>query len=174
MRRVVHDIKAYRDAGYGWLYYESEANWKRYQPFRWINAFAADRAMADPDLDPDKLLRKLCDDLYGPSAAVMYEYYDLLQTRLEQTAHHAGNWYLPDPAKVYSQRRPDLGGGPWRDDITHLTELVNQAVWKAHGVGGNVLQRCLEAQKVWYEAVASLSDPRRNENGPKQFSQAPW
>lgn len=174
VRRVVHDIKAYHQAGFGWLYYESEAGRSRYKPFRWVNAYATDRAMADPGIDPDQLLRQLCDDLYGPGSAVMYEHYDLLQTRLEQTTHHAGNWYLPDPAKVYSHGRPDLDGSPWQDDITRLTALVNRAVWLARGVGGDILDRCLEAQKVWYEAVASLRSAERDKHGPKQFNDPPW
>ena len=164
VRRVVHDVAAYHRAGLAFLYYESEAGHRRYVPFRWVYAYACDRAMADPQINPDELLGKLCEDIYGPSAQVMYEYYDLLQTRLDQTPHHADNWNLPDPAKVYSP-----------DDITRLTELVNQAVWNAQGVGGDVLQRCIEAQKVWYEAVASLKSPDRDKSGPrKQYSEPPW
>lgn len=173
VRRVVHDVAAYQRIGVGILKYEAEAVWRSYVPFRWVNAYAIDRAMADPQLDPDRLLRKLCENLYGPSDQLMYDYYDLLQTRLDQTTHHRGNWYLPDPAKVYSRSQPE-DGGPWPDDISRLTELVNQAVWHAQSVGGDVLQRCIDAQKVWYEAVASLNSPDRDKNGPKHFREPPW
>ena len=174
VRRVCHDIRAYRDAGVGYIYYESEAHWPRYIPFRWVNAYATDRALAEPDLDPNELLGKLCRDLYGNGAETMTEYYELLQSRLDRTAHHAGNWYLPDPAKVYSQVRPELDGGDWAADVGRLTELVKDAVWQAQESGAAALERCLEAQKVWFEAVASLRAPDRNANGPKQFREPPW
>ena len=163
VRRVVQDVAAYHRVGVGYVYYEAEAGWHRYVPFRWINAYAIERAMANPDLDPDALLKTLCDDLYGHAAQSMQAYYELLQRRLEETSLHRGGWYLPDPAKVYSEA-----------DVKNLTDLVNHAVWQAQETGGKDLQRCLEAQKVWFEAVVSLTDPDRDENGPKRFREAPW
>ena len=163
VRRVVKDVKAYQRAGVGYIYFEAEATWPRYVPFRWINAYAIEQALADPHIDADALLHTLCEDLYGPASKTMYEYYDLLQTRLDETSLHAGNWYLPDPAMVYNS-----------DDVKRLTGLVKQAVWEAQDVGGDVLQRCLESQKVWYQAVASLSDEDREQNGPKEFNELPW
>ena len=93
----------------------------------------------------------------------MFEYYDLLQRRLEETPQHAGNWYLPDPAKVYSEA-----------DIRQLGDRIEHAVGQARKTGGDVLERCLEAQKVWSMALASLSDPDRDKNGPKQFNEPSW
>ncbi len=163
VRRIVGDVAAYKQAGIGHLYYEAEAAWLRYGVFRWVDGYACDRAMEDPNIDPDWLLRNLCDDLYGPAADTMFEYYDLLQTRLEQTQLHRGNWYLPDPAEVYTPA-----------DVEHLTRLIKQAVWQAQAVGGDVRARCVEAQRVWYHAVTSLNDPDREENGPKVYSDPLW
>ena len=163
VRRVVKDVKAYHRAGVGYIYFEAEATWPRYVPFRWVNAYAIEQALADPKVDADRLLQTLCNDLYGPAAKTMHEFYDLLQTRLDETSLHAGNWYLPDPVKVYSH-----------DDIDLLTQLVKQAVWEAQEVEGDVLRRCLESQKVWYQAVASLHDANREQNGPKEFNELPW
>ena len=77
---------------------------------------------------------------------------------LQQTPLTAGNWYLPDPAKVYTA-----------DDIDRLTGLVDQAVTQAEVIGGDVLTRCRHAQQVWQDALASLTDPDRDKNGPKEF-----
>lgn len=163
VRRTVHDIAAYRDAGVGYLYYENEAKWPRYEPFRWVNAYAIDRDMANPDIDPDKLLSTLCEDLYGPAARLMFEYYDLLQRRLEESSLHAANWYLPDPVEVYSEA-----------DIKRLGELIENAVKRCRGPGGDILERCLEAQRVWREATASMEHADRDKHEPKHFRQSPW
>ncbi len=163
LRRVIHDIAAYRRAGVGYLQYETEGYWDPYMPFRWVHGYGIDRALLDPDIDPDELLRTLCEDLYGPASVTMYEYYDLLQTRLDETDLHAGNWYLPDPAKVYTE-----------DDIRRLTELIHKALWQCQKGGGAPAGCCLEAQKVWSEAVASLNDPDRAAAGPKTFHGLPW
>jgi len=47
-------------------------------------------------------------------------------------------------------------------------------VWQAQQVGGEVLERCVEAQKVWFDAVASLTHPERDQSGTKQFNEPPW
>ncbi len=97
------------------------------------------------------------------AARPMFEYYDLLQRRLEESSLHAGNWYLPDPVEVYSEA-----------DIGRLGELIEDAVKRCRETGGDVLERCLEAQRVWREATASMKHADRDKHEPRHYRQSPW
>ena len=85
-------------------------------------------------------------------------------------------------AECYRGDETQRAGGPLYTLIPQAAELSVpkrldvrvRIAFLARMPGGSVLERCAEAQKVWFEAVSSLTDPHRDENGPKQFKEAPW
>jgi len=154
------NLRYWRERGVRWIDYLSGdsslgGNWPiKDFPRRWLLYYMAARGMWTPDEDPNRVVREVCDRLFGPAGKTMSRYFGIQAEAPVRVDLHNNNWGMPPGAAVFT---PSVRA--------ELRVLLNQAMREA---GGDPLiwRRVAREVTLWSETEQALGvQPAAGETG---------
>lgn len=156
-RTAIDNLRYWHGQGVRYVHYETGYEHDDPLPLRWPLYHVAARAMWDPDVDSDDVMREACARLYGRAAGHMIGFYGVLERAVSRQRFYGGkNWHLPpvhclyDPSVVEQADR-------------HLEAAA------AAAADAEALARVRQQQAMWSNASAVIAAERRSNRGRSSF-----
>lgn len=146
LETALRNYRYWLKGGVRYISHESSAGFERGNgfPLRWPLYYVGARAMWNPELSVEQILRPACQQLFGPAAEQMYAYYRVFEKATMASELTGENWRLPSPELIYT---PEYE--------TEATRLIESAL--AATEDPTILARIEQERKNWQEATQMLA-----------------
>jgi hypothetical protein len=141
------NLRYWRSKGVRWITYESQLHYEdgTGYPRRWPLYYPATIGMWDCDADPNEILARACDLLYGPAGEAMTRYFTTLAQAMEQTKVHGTVWNLPPPRAIF------------RPEVTETLRATLAEALTSAKPDLDAWRRVVKEAELWSESEATLA-----------------